>query len=109
MWDDFRLMGGRARAYIRNMKDWGCTASAIFSHSFEIVLSCGITTHALAHQDDSAQPAQFGLGLLITQVARGRLGRFHWSRRCSDPAMVLFLFSFVFFLSIDLCLFNEEI
>jgi hypothetical protein len=63
-------MGGRARAYMRHMKDWGCTASAIFSHSFEIVLSCGIT-HALTHQDDSAQPAQFGLGLLITQVARG--------------------------------------
>jgi hypothetical protein len=66
-------------------------ASAIFSHSFEIVLSCGIT-HTLAHQDDSAQPAQFGLGLLITQVARGRLGRFRWSQRCSDPAMVLFCF-----------------
>ena len=80
---------------MRHMKDWGCTASAIFSQLFGVVLSCGIT-HALAHQDDSAQPANFGLGLLITQVARGRFGRFHWSRRCSDPAMVLFLFSFCF-------------
>ena len=88
-----------------HMEDWGCTTSAIFSHAFDVVLSCGIT-YALAHQDDSAQPANFGSWAAYYASGPGvDLVGFIGREDVRTPQW----YFFSLFLSIDGCLLNEEI